>query len=184
MDEDLRHTFEDDEEEEEVKAPRIPFFQTLLGKIVLFSVAFIAIIFISIIIANIIFSIRIGNMEKEEEIESEDKLTLIKNPKTFAIGSMNYNLEEPGTILSADIYLEYDSDNQNLRWELDNRSDQIISTVRYIIESNSKKNIDSQYERDNILKPKILKAINDMLINGKLHAVYFKEFTIFTTPIQ
>lgn len=180
-----RDRFEDEEDEEgAIEEPSKPFFQTLIGRIVIIAVVLIFIILSTLVVSNAVFDARISSMDKEEVEETEGSINLVENPQTFAIGDMNLNLETPGDYLSVNVFLAYDGDNENLRWELDMRKFQIVSIVRYILESNTKEEIDSVEERDDYLKPKIKNSINDILQNGQIHAVYFSKFTIQYSPVN
>lgn len=182
---DEERRWDDEEEDEVVKEPSKPFFQTIIGKIVIVVGIALFIVLATVITSNIVFSILIGNMEQPDEgLESEDTVPLVKNENIFSLGEMNLNLESPGSYLSVDVYLAYDGGYRNLRYELDKRIYQIIDKIRAILEDNKPEDIDSADEREKELKPKILNSINDMIRNGKIHAVYFKKFTIQYSPVN
>jgi flagellar basal body-associated protein FliL len=128
-------------------------------------------------------------IEDQEEDLTDEQLTedgppLVENAQTFSLGEMNLNLENPGAYLSVEVYLAYDGNQQNLRYELDKRSYHITSIVRHILESNTSQDIDSVNERNNILKPKIKNRVNEILQNGQVYSVYFKTFTIQYSPVS
>ena len=185
--EDYRNRLVDDDEEEDLEHQQEskPFFQTIIGKIVLIVSGSIILILITYIIANIVYDIhKTGSIGTEEYLESEDAIKLIEKPDNFSLGHMNLNLEDQGYYLSIEVYLAYDGKNDNLRWELDKREHQIVDIVRHILESNSVKDIDSVDERNNILKPKILNSVNRILQKGQLYAVYFNTFTVQFSPVN
>ncbi len=185
MAEDYRDRWEDEEEEESGKEPVKPFFQTLIGRIVIGIGILIGVVIIQIIVSLIVLNVA---GEEPEDIStqqlSEDEPILIKNAQTFSLGEMNLNLENTGAFLSVEVFLAYDGNQQDLRWELDKRIHQIRDKVRFILEKNSSKDIDSVDERNNILKPKIINRVNNFLKNGQIYDVYFKTFTIQYSPVS
>ncbi len=182
---DEQRRWEDEDEEEVVKEPSKPFFQTIIGKIVIVIGIALFIVLATVISSNIVFNLLIGGMgQPDEDIADEDTVPLVKNEETFPLGEMNLNLESPGSYLSVDVYLAYDRGYRNLRYELDKRIYQIIDKIRAILEDNKPEDIDSADEREKLLKSKILNSINDMIKNGKIHAVYFKKLTIQYSPVN
>ncbi len=187
MAEDSKKKLWEEEEEEEAlaKAPSKPFLQTIVGKIIIGVGALVVIVLISILSAFIVYEILHGQKVVEEEtIESEGGPVLIERQDKFYVGDMKLNLEEPGAYLAIEIYLGYDEGYKDLRYELTKRTDQIVDRIRFILESNKREDIDSVDKRNNYLKPKILKSINDILENGSINAVYFNKFTIQYAPID
>ncbi len=192
MDEDMRDRF--DEDEEEVLETSQPFFQTLIGKIVLIAIALVVVVLASILVSNIVYNIRNGEREAEEarklrnqqemEVGMDNQPLLVKHSKTLLLDPMNLNLDDPGAYLSVEVGLAYDSTQKDLEYELSKRKAQILSIVRFILESNTRDQVDTVDERNKILKPKILNRVNEILSYGKIYDIYFPAFTVQYSPVN
>ena len=68
-------------------------------------------------------------------------------------------------------------DNKKLTTELNNRQPQIRDIILGILNGKTKTDMDTQTEKEQ-LKIEIMNAINNVLIDGAIEAIYYDEFVI------
>ncbi len=125
----------------------------------------------SLYILSILFLFYMISCSDNEVSEKKKKM---KPPyKTFTLGSIFVNLKEKSGRVKLEIKIAHKK-SEKLVIEMEMRKDQIVDTIRTIIESTYLKDYRSSKQIDKI-KKRIVKKINEYIMNGRIEDIYFVD---------
>lgn len=176
----------DDEEEEEGKEPEKKKLPEKWVKIATYTLTSIILFLVSALISHFVFDIMDDIEESKKEVKEEE--TIIKeNFSVFPLPSFRIVLDKSEderltSIVQVELALAYKSEKEEFVQELNTRKQQIRSIVRYVTEQNKYKQVSTVEKRHHTLKKELKKAINDVLIEGRILDIFFNTFVITRIP--
>jgi flagellar FliL protein len=176
----------EEKEELEIEAPsekaeEKPKFN--LGAIIEWTLSHVLQLVIAAIISGVVAFIVVSQMRAKVSEEITVQAGPIKKeapPMTFDLGIFQINtadIDEPHFV-RLKIYIAYPEKNTPLSMELAQRKYQIRDVIISTVSSMKKDELDEPIERQE-LKERLIKLINNLLVNGEVMDLYFDEFTVF-----
>lgn len=177
---------EEEREELEIEAPsekaeEKPKFS--LGAIIEWVLSHVLQLVIAGIVASVVAFIVVTQMRAKISEEITVQAGPIKKeapPMTFDLGVFQINtadIDEPHFVRMK-IYIAYPEKSTALSLELGQRKYQIRDIIISTVSSMKKDELDEPIERQE-LKERLIKLINNILVNGEILDLYFDEFTVF-----
>lgn len=153
-----------------------------IGKVIEWLLANMIPVIISVVLCTIISIIIVkSSVSKrgEEELQTA-QISPKPMPLTiFPLGDFKVNTADIDEthFVRLTLSLGYNIENKKLQTELASRKTEMRDIVLGILNSKEKSDLDSDVEKDR-LKDEIMKAINNVLRDGEVEAVYYDEFVI------
>jgi flagellar FliL protein len=177
---------EEEKEELEIEAPSEKAEEkpkVSLGAIIEWVLSHVLQIVIAGIVASVVAFIVVTQMRTKISEEITVQMGPIKKeapPMTFDLGVFQINtadIDEPHFVRMK-IYIAYPEKSTPLSLELGQRKYQIRDIIISTVSSMKKDELDEPIERQE-LKERLIKLINNVLVNGEILDLYFDEFTVF-----
>ncbi len=153
-----------------------------IGKVIEWLLANMIPVIIAVVLSTIIAFIIVKSSVSKRGEEELRTAQISPKPEPLTIFPMDEfkvntaDVDEPHFI-RLKLSLGYNMENKKLQTELAQRKVEMRDIILGILNAKEKDDIDSNIEKER-LKEEILKAINNVLRDGEIEAVYYDEFVI------
>lgn len=180
----------DDEEEEEGKEPEKKKLPDKWVKIATYVLTSIIIFLLSALVSHLVFDFMDDLEESKKEVNNEvkeEELAIKEDFSVFPLPSFRIVLDKAedetlASIVQVELALAYKTEKEEFILELNDRKQQIRSIVQYITAQKKYREVSTVAKRHHNLKKDLKKALNDVLIEGRILDIFFNTFVITRIP--